>query len=161
MTRWNALRPVLQIFLQSKHRRRLLNGSLLAIATVSCGMALLGLSGWFLTACYVAGLSSATAVVFDVFAPGAGVRLLSVLRTAARYGERVTTHDATLQVLAELRVKLFARFAQPDAALALRQRPARLLYRLTADIDALDAVYLRLLTPALPCWPAPCSPAWL
>ena len=149
MTRWNALRPVLQIFLQSKHRRRLLNGSLLAIATVSCGMALLGLSGWFLTACYVAGLSSATAVVFDVFAPGAGVRLLSVLRTAARYGERVTTHDATLRVLAELRVKLFARFAQPDAALALRQRPARLLYRLTADIDALDAVYLRLLTPAL------------
>ena len=149
MNRWNALAPVLQIFWRASDRRRLLTGALLAICTVLFGMALLGLSGWFLTACYVAGLSSATALVFDVFAPGAGVRLLSVLRTAARYGERLTTHDATLRVLAELRVKLFTRFAQPDAALTLRQRPARLLFRLTADIDALDAVYLRLLVPAM------------
>ncbi len=148
MTAWNALRPVLALFFQSSHRKQLLTGMLLAIATVLTGMALLGLSGWFLTACYVAGLSTATALVFDVFAPGAGVRLLSVLRTAARYGERVTTHDATLRVLADLRVKLFSRFAAADIALALRQRPARLLYRLTSDIDALDAVYLRLLTPA-------------
>ena len=148
MTAWNALRPVLALFFQSSHRKQLLTGMLLAIATVLTGMALLGLSGWFLTACYVAGLSTATALMVDVFAPGAGVRLLSVLRTAARYGERVTTHDATLRVLAELRVKLFSRFASSDIALALRQRPARLLYRLTSDIDALDAVYLRLLTPA-------------
>ncbi len=149
MSHWHALHPVLQLFARSSYRRQLLTGLLLAVATALCGMALLGLSGWFLTACYVAGLSSATALVFDVFAPGAGVRLLSVLRTAARYGERVTTHDATLRVLAQLRVQLFARFAAPDMALALRQRPARLLYRLTSDIDALDAVYLRLITPAL------------
>ncbi len=144
-----ALQPVLQLFVRSSYRSQLRNGVLLAIATVLVGMALLGLSGWFLTACYVAGLSLATAQMFDVFAPGAGVRLFSVLRTAARYGERVVTHDATLRVLAELRVKLFERFAAADVALALRQRPARLLYRLTSDIDALDAVYLRLLTPAL------------
>ncbi|WP_395024419.1 amino acid ABC transporter ATP-binding/permease protein [Comamonas odontotermitis] len=148
MRSWNALRPVVQLFVRSGYRRQLLTGMLLAIATVLLGMALLGLSGWFLTACYVAGLSTATALVFDVFAPGAGVRLLSVLRTAARYGERVTTHDATLRVLAQLRVQLFSRFSAADVALRLRQRPARLLYRLTADIDALDAVYLRLFTPA-------------
>lgn len=149
MTTWNALRPVFQLFTRSSHRRQLLTGMLLAVATVLFGMALLGLSGWFLTACYVAGLSAATALVFDVFAPGAGVRLLSILRTAARYGERVTTHDATLRVLAELRVRLFSRFSASDIALRLRQRPARLLYRLTSDIDALDAVYLRLFTPAV------------
>ncbi len=149
MTTWNALRPIVQLFARSGHRRQLLTGMLLAMATVLFGMALLGLSGWFLTACYVAGLSTATALVFDVFAPGAGVRLLSVLRTAARYGERVTTHDATLRVLAQLRVRLFSRFSATDIALRLRQRPARLLYRLTSDIDALDAVYLRLFTPAM------------
>ncbi|MGF6213493.1 amino acid ABC transporter ATP-binding/permease protein [Comamonas sp. 4034] len=148
MTSWNALRPIVQLFVRSGYRRQLLTGMLLAVATVLVGMALLGLSGWFLTACYVAGLSAATALVFDVFAPGAGVRLLSVLRTAARYGERVTTHDATLRVLAQLRVQLFSRFSAADVALRLRQRPARLLYRLTSDIDALDAVYLRLFTPA-------------
>ena len=148
MSAWIALRPVLALFVQSSYRRQLLTGMVLAICTVLFGMALLGLSGWFLTACYIAGLFSATALVFDVFAPGAGVRLLSVLRTAARYGERVTTHDATLRVLAQLRVRLFTRFSAADVALALRQRPARLLHRLTSDIDALDAVYLRLFTPA-------------
>ena len=144
---WRALAPVLRLFPQSSHRRQLLTGALLAIATVLLGMALLGLSGWFLTACYVAGLSTTTALLFDVFAPGAGVRLFSILRTAARYGERVTTHDATLRVLADLRTRLFIRWSAADTALALRQRPARLLYRLTSDIDALDSVYLRLLTP--------------
>ena len=61
MTTWNALRPVFQLFTRSSHRRQLLTGMLLAVATVLFGMALLGLSGWFLTACYVAGLSAATA----------------------------------------------------------------------------------------------------
>ncbi len=149
MMAWNALRPIVQLFAQSPYRRRMLLGSLLAAITVCAGMALLGLSGWFLTAAYVAGLSAATAVVFDVFAPGAGVRFFSMLRTGARYSERVVTHDATLRVLAALRVQLFSRLAAADTALALRQRPARLLHRLTADIDALDAVYLRLLTPAV------------
>lgn len=149
MKAWNALRPIVQLFAQSPYRRRMLLGSLLAAITVCAGMSLLGLSGWFLTASYVAGLSTATAVVFDVFAPGAGVRFFSMLRTGARYSERVVTHDATLRVLAALRVQLFSRLAAADTALALRQRPARLLHRLTADIDALDAVYLRLLTPAV------------
>lgn len=149
MKAWNALRPIVLLFAQSPYRRRMLLGSLLAAITVCAGMSLLGLSGWFLTASYVAGLSTATAVVFDVFAPGAGVRFFSMLRTGARYSERVVTHDATLRVLAALRVQLFSRLAAADTALALRQRPARLLHRLTADIDALDAVYLRLLTPAV------------
>jgi ATP-binding cassette subfamily C protein CydC len=149
MKAWNALRPIVLLFAQSPYRRRMLLGSLLAAITVCAGMSLLGLSGWFLTASYVAGLSTATAVVFDVFAPGAGVRFFSMLRTGARYSERVVTHDATLRVLAALRAQLFSRLAAADTALALRQRPARLLHRLTADIDALDAVYLRLLTPAV------------
>lgn len=74
-----------------------------ATATVLAGIALLGLSGWFITATAIAGLSLATAVVFDVFAPAAGIRLLAILRTGARYLERLVTHDATLAILAALR----------------------------------------------------------
>jgi ATP-binding cassette subfamily C protein CydC len=51
-------------------------------------------------------------------------------------------------VLAALREKLFRGFAEPGAARALLHRPARLLFRLTADIDALDSLYLRILVPA-------------
>lgn len=93
-------------------------------------------------------LLPATAFAFDVFAPSAAIRLLALARTAARYGERMTTHEATLSVLAALREKLFRGFAAPQAAKSLEARPARLLNRLTADIDALDSLYLRVLVPA-------------
>ncbi len=130
-------------------RSRLLWGGIaLAALTVLAGMALLGVSGWFITATALAGLATGTALAFDVFTPGAGIRLLALVRTAARYGERVVTHDAALAVIAALRPRLFAGWARPDAARRLLARPARLLFRLTADADALDALYLRLLVPA-------------
>lgn len=142
-----SLRPILQLFFRTKGMM-LYAGIAAATATVLAGIALLGLSGWFITATAIAGLSLATAVVFDVFAPAAGIRLLAILRTGARYLERLVTHDATLAILAALREKLFRSWARPAAASALLKRPARLLFRLTADIDALDSLYLRVLVPA-------------
>ncbi|MDH0866164.1 thiol reductant ABC exporter subunit CydC [Mitsuaria sp. GD03876] len=126
--------------------RRLLLGALLAVLTVLAGIALLGLSGWFITAAGLAGLT-AGALAFNVFAPSAGVRLLALARTAGRYGERVITHDATLAALAALRERLFRGWARPGAARRLLRRPARLLFRLTADIDALESLYLRVGVP--------------
>ena len=130
-------------------RKLWLGGAALAALTVLMGMALLGLSGWFITATALAGLLPATALMFDVFMPSAGIRLLAVGRTGARYAERLVTHDATLAVLAAVREKLFRHWSRPYAARQLLQRPARLLQRLTADVDALDSLYLRLLVPAL------------
>ncbi|MBB2683937.1 ATP-binding cassette domain-containing protein [Rhizobium sp. H4] len=141
------LKPILSLFF-AERRRALLLGAALSAATVTAGIALLGLSGWFITATSLAGLSAAAAVTFDVFAPSAGIRLLAIIRTAARYGERLATHDATLGVLAALRERLFRGFAEPGAARTLLHRPTRLLFRLTADIDALDSLYLRILVPA-------------
>lgn len=126
-----------------------LGGAVMASLTVLMGMALLGLSGWFIAATALAGLVPATAIVFDVFMPSAGIRLLAMGRTASRYGERVVTHEATLAVLAALREKLFVGWAQPDAARLLQLRPARLLQRLTSDVDALDSLYLRMIVPAV------------
>ena len=144
---WRDLRLVLRPFLVSQPRP-LLWGGLLAAVTVLAGMALLGLSGWFITATALAGLHAATAFTFDVFMPSAGIRLLALGRTGSRYGERLVTHDATFAVLASLRVRLFRGWARAGAARVLLMRPARLLFRLTADIDALESLYLRLLVPA-------------
>ncbi|MDH1904082.1 ABC transporter ATP-binding protein, partial [Comamonas aquatica] len=124
-----------------------LGGMALASLTVLMGMALLGLSGWFIAATALAGLVPATALVFDVFMPSAGIRLLALGRTGARYGERLVTHDATLAVLAALRERLFRSWAPAGAAWQLRLRPARWLQRLTSDVDALDSLYLRLAVP--------------
>ncbi|WEX08284.1 ATP-binding cassette domain-containing protein [Chelativorans sp. AA-79] len=141
------LRPVLVLF-WSGNRRMLAAGAMLALSTVLAGIALLGLSGWFITATAIAGASVATALAFDVFAPSAGIRLLALGRTASRYGERLTTHDATLRVLAGLRERLFRGWARADASRVLAKRPSRLLFRLTVDIDALDSLYLRVIVPA-------------
>ncbi len=145
--RLSDLKPVIAVFF-AERRRGLLLGALMAALTVFAGIALLGLSGWFITAASLAGLSVATAVTFDVFAPSAGIRLLAIGRTVSRYGERLTTHDATLSVLAALRERLFRSWAKGSSARDLVARPAKLLFRLTADIDALDSLYLRVLVPA-------------
>ena len=147
MRAWRDVRPVLDAFCEAQPRRLALGAGLAAL-TVLMGMALLGLSGWFITATALAGLQAATAMRFDVFMPSAGIRLLALGRTGSRYAERLVTHDATFGVLAALRERLFLGWARPDAARRLQDRPARLLFRLTADIDALESFYLRLLVPA-------------
>ena len=144
-----SMRQLLSALGQMAPRKLWLGGAGLASLTVLMGMALLGLSGWFIAATALAGLLPATALVFDVFMPSAGIRLLAVGRTGARYAERMVTHDATLAVLAALRQKLFLHWARPQAARLLLQRPVRLLQRLTSDVDALDNLYLRLLVPAV------------
>lgn len=140
------LAPILSLFSRGP-RGKLLFGLSLSAATTLCGLALLGLSGWFITATAIAGLSAATALAFDVFSPSAGIRFFALARTASRYGERLVTHDATLSVLAELRERLFLGSAAMREAEKLRARPAALLFRLTQDIDALDSLYLRVIVP--------------
>ncbi len=142
-----ALLPAVRATLAGSSRRMAL-GAALAALTVLSGMGLLGLSGWFIAATAIAGLQVASALAFDVFAPSAGIRLLALGRTAARYGERLVTHDATLAALAQLRERIFRGWAGAGDIQDLLRRPARALFRLTSDLDALESLYLRLLVPA-------------
>lgn len=140
-----AMAAILGLFWHA-HRRSFLLGLALAATATAAGAALLGLAGWFITASAAAGIAG-IGQSFDFFRPSAGIRLLAIVRAAGRYGERIVTHDATLRFLAALRVRLFRGLAaRPIAGLA-RLRRATLLHRLTADVDALDSVYLRLLAP--------------
>ncbi len=128
--------------------RALALGILLSVTTLAAGIALLGLSGWFITAAGMAGLAGA-GLVFDVFRPSAGVRALAFGRAAARYGERLTTHDATLRGLAALRVALLAAMLRRPVAELSRLRGSERLNHLTIDVDILDGLALRLVIPAL------------
>lgn len=121
-------------------------GGALAVVVLLMGAALLGLSGWFITAAGAAGLAG-IGVAFDVFRPSAGVRFLALGRTAARYGERLLTHDAVLRGLASLRVRLMQGYARAPYLQMARLRGGEVLNRLTADIDALDGIALRLVIP--------------
>ena len=129
-------------------RQALLRGALLGVLVLLAGVGLLALSGWFITAAAAAGVVGAGAV-FDVFRPSAMVRFLALGRTAARYGERVLTHDATLRALSSLRVRLLRAYAAAPHDRLVRLRGAQILNRLMADVDALDGVPLRLILPVL------------
>ena len=123
-------------------------GAVLAVLVLLMGAALLGLSGWFITATGLAGLAG-IGIAFDVFRPSAGVRLLALGRAAARYGERLLTHDATLRALAALRVDLLKRVARRDGRQLQNLRGEAALTRIVSDVDALDGVILRLFLPVL------------
>lgn len=138
---WNIFALVL-----GDQRRALLRGAMLGLAVLLMGVGLLGLSGWFITAAAAAGLAGLGAV-FDVFRPSALVRLLALSRAAARYGERLLTHDATLLALETLRLRLLAAQLVAPYGRMVRLRGAQALNRLTADVDALDGVSLRLILP--------------
>ncbi|WP_211829398.1 heme ABC transporter ATP-binding protein/permease CydC [Kistimonas asteriae] len=141
------LLPFLKLY--RHHSLQMGLGIILAQVTLAASVGLLALSGWFITATAIAGLTLATAQVFNFFTPGAGVRGFSIVRTAGRYFERVVSHDATFKLLARLRVWFYG-CVEPLAPAGLRRfRQADLLNRMVADIDALDNLYLRLLTPLI------------
>ncbi|WP_031432761.1 thiol reductant ABC exporter subunit CydC, partial [Methylomarinum vadi] len=131
------------------YRYWLLGGVMISLLTSLASIALLALSGWFICAAAVAGALApdGVAVSFNFMQPAAQIRALAIIRTLARYGERLVTHEATFRVLAEIRGWFFARMIPlAPGQLALR-RSGDLLQRMTGDIDALDALYLRLLAP--------------
>jgi ATP-binding cassette subfamily C protein CydC len=135
-----AFRP-----LYEAHRRGFLVALFLAILTLAAGTALLGTSGWFITA---AALSTAGAA-FNIFVPSSLVRGFSLLRILARYGERVTGHQATLRFLSDLRAWLFARLFPRAPLSAAGLRHGDLVSRLVADVDTLDSFFLVAVSPAV------------
>jgi len=153
----NALWQIFRMILLDQ-RRALMRGAVLSLAVLLAGIALLGLSGWFITAAAAAGLAGMGAV-FDVFRPAAMVRFLALGRTAARYGERLLTHDATLRALTSIRVRLLQATMSAPHDMLVRLRGPQTLNRLMADVDALDGVPLRQA-----CWrrsaPSSCCGGW-
>ncbi|WP_447556229.1 thiol reductant ABC exporter subunit CydC [Vreelandella sp. EE22] len=139
------------LFLLTRRRRPLVVGALLVLVTLLAGLALLGLSGWFIAACALAGLALAAGIpsTLDIYVPGGGIRFFALLRTVARYLERLYNHNMVLTLLADLRFKVFGYLTHLDAAALGRRRASDWLTRLTADIDTLDNLYLRLLIPPL------------
>ena len=135
--------------LYRQHPGLLWLGIVLALVTLLASLGLLALSGWFITATALAGFSAVTANSFNFFTPGAGVRGFSITRTAARYAERLVSHDATFRLLSRLRSWFFGRLIPISRQQLGQYRQGELLDRLVADIDALDQLYLRLLSPLL------------
>ncbi|QHM76053.1 Putative multidrug export ATP-binding/permease protein [Mixta theicola] len=137
------LRPFLRLY--RRHFWRLTLGVLLAILTLLASTGLLTLSGWFLAAASLAG--GAGLYSFNYMLPAAGVRGAAIIRTVARYFERLVSHDGTFRVLQHLRVFTFSRLLPLSPAGIAHFRQGDLLNRFVADVDTLDHLYLRIISP--------------
>ncbi|OYV27274.1 MAG: hypothetical protein B7Z82_05940, partial [Halothiobacillus sp. 20-54-6] len=124
----------------------MLAGVLLATVVIISNVALLAVSGWFITAMAISGL---TGTVINYFTPAAAIRGLAISRTVGRYLERLVTHEATFKLLAGLR-QWFFEHLEPLAPARLQYlQGGDLLSRIRADIDSLENAYLRIFTPTL------------
>src|SRR5258708_3174529 len=122
---------------------RFVGGIALAGLTFGAGAGLLAASGYLMAGSAIAGMGL---VAFDTVIPSAAIRLFAIVRTVARYAERLATHDATFRFIARLRVNVFRSIADRRGEL-VRPRAGVLLARLSSDLDALDGVNIRFATP--------------
>lgn len=128
----------------------MLLGAVCAVLVVVLGLALLGLAG-----AVAVGVAGGLAWLLRPVALG---------RAAARYLEKLTTHEATFRVLSDIRLWFFDRVAPlvpgriggreaggrgKDARGGGGFRAGDLLSRLVGDVDALDGLYIQLLTPSV------------
>lgn len=140
-----ALLPYLALY--KRHKWLLTLGVVLAIVTLLASIGLLTLSGWFLSASAVVGVAGIYS--FNYMLPAAGVRGAAIIRTAGRYFERLVSHDATFRVLQHLRVSTFSKLLPLSPAGLARFRQGELLNRIVADVDTLDHLYLRVISPLI------------
>ena len=137
------------IKLLGKHFKWMVLGTGLGLLAMISVVGLLSLSGWFISAAAYAGLTAATAQLFNFFHPGIGVRFFAIGRTLARYAERIVNHDVTFRILQSLRTWFYIHLEPLAPARLMMLRSADVLNRIVADIDALDNLYLRVISPSL------------
>ena len=100
-----------------------------------------------MTGAALAGLGGVLAAQgFNYLLPSAMIRLLAIVRTTARYGERLYGHRAALMALAIVRARLFDRILSVRDVRAVSAGDT--VTRLVQDIGALEDSLVR--KPALP-----------
>jgi ATP-binding cassette subfamily C protein CydC len=116
---------------------------MLGVATVASNVGLLA------TAAYVISASALVSFLAALVIPIYLVRLFGVSRAGARYAERMASHNLTFRLLANLRAWFYARVEPLAPARLHRYRSGDLLSRIVKDVDELENVYLRVVSPVL------------
>ena len=124
--------------------------ALLGIMTALSVIGLLMTSGWFISAAAMAGMLALGSHSFNYLVPAAIIRVMAMVRTAGRYGEMMVSHHAVFGLLQRLRVRFFNQFARlPLANLSSTLQSTHVMHRLTHDIEVLNELPLRVVSPWL------------
>jgi ATP-binding cassette subfamily C protein CydC len=125
------------------YRFRVALAVLLGVATVAGNVGLLS------TAAYVISAAALVSYISLLTIPIYLVRFFSVSRAFSRYLERLVSHDVTFRLLGEVRSWFYARLAPLAPAFLEGYRSGDLLSRLVEDVEELENLYLRAVSPVL------------
>lgn len=112
--------------------KRLRLACLLGGSSMASGVALTATSGWLIVQ------ASTQPVVLTLLVAIVGVRAFGIARPVLRYAERVVSHDAALETLADRRVEVYRRLIPLTPARLGRRHRGDLLTAVVTDLD--DAV---------------------
>ncbi len=129
----------------SPYKLWIIGGIFVSLASTLASISLLAVSGWFITAMGIAGITGAA---INYFTPAAIIRACAIIRTGGRYGERLITHEATFRIIAQLRRWFYDHLEPLAPAVLSKERSGDVFSRLRGDIDVLERFYLNFLVPA-------------
>lgn len=98
-------------------------------------------------AAYLVAAAALGPLIIMLSLPTYVVRVAGVSRAVARYAERMVAHNTTFRLLARLRSWLYSRLEPLAPACLLDYRSGDILTRLIGDIEELQNIYLRVISP--------------
>lgn len=116
---------------------------LLGVATIGSNMGLLT------TAAYLISAAALHPLLGELMLALYLVRFFGVSRAVFRYTERLVSHDVTFRLLLSLRSWFYSRLEPLAPARLSAYRSGDLLSRLVKDIEELENVYLRVVSPVI------------
>jgi ATP-binding cassette subfamily C protein CydCD len=124
------------------HRGRVALAALLGTWTVAANVGLLAASAYLLSA------AAFKPPLGELILVAVLVQVLGTSRGVTRYFERLVSHDVTFGLLANLRVWLYGCLVPLAPAHLVQHRDGDLLSRMVDDVEELQNVYLRAVSPA-------------
>ncbi|MBG6058321.1 ATP-binding cassette subfamily C protein CydC [Cryobacterium sp. MP_M5] len=134
-----ATRAILR--LAQPRARWFVPGLAAGVASLLCAVALLATSAWLITR------AAEQPPILYLSMAVVGVRAFALGRSAFRYLDRLTSHDAAFRQLSLLRVGVFSRIVPLAPAGLADTGRGELLTRLVRDVDALQDLPLRVVQP--------------
>ena len=127
--------------LLSSQRRWIAAGWLLGFLAIGANVALVAASA------YLVSKAALVTNVAELALTITAVRVLAIGRAAFRYLERYVNHAATLRIAADVRVWLYAAIEPLAPARLTTRRSGDLLARISADVESLEDLAVRVVAP--------------
>jgi ATP-binding cassette subfamily C protein CydCD len=116
---------------------------LLSFLTIASSVALMGTSAWLIS------MAALHPSIADLGVSVIGVRFFGIARGVFRYLERLVSHNVTFRLLSRLRVWFYEKLEPLAPARLMEYHSGDLLSRITADVEALENFYIRVVSPPL------------